>query len=57
MKKYTVVGQNVWVTDTSAFERVPELLCIATNQDNAIDIASSMNVIESYKTTTDEKQG
>lgn len=49
MKKYTVIGQNVYVQYTEAGRLHNDLFCIATTQENAIEIASSLNVIESYQ--------
>lgn len=49
MKKYTIIGQNVYCTYTESGRLHNELICIATTQENAIEIAASLNVIESYQ--------
>jgi len=47
MKKYTIDGQNVYVTYTGGGSKViTELFCIATTIDNAITICSTLNVFE-----------
>lgn len=43
MKKYSVVGQNVYV---EVNQESIKLLCIATTVDNAIEIAATLNVWE-----------
>ena len=45
MKKYTIDGQNVYVTYAGS-EAITELFCIATTIDNAITICSTLNVFE-----------
>jgi hypothetical protein len=60
MKKYTVVGQNVYVQPVyklggNDLGGNPELLCIATTVDNAIELAAMLNAAEKYLNYKPEK--
>ena len=45
MKKYTLEGQNIYVTTTTP-RVITELFAIATSVDNAITIVAALRVIE-----------
>ena len=56
MKNYTVKGQNVYATFTLHGRQSHELFCIATTQDNAIEIATALNTIIKF-TSKPESNG
>jgi len=56
MKTYTVKGQNVYATFTLHGRQSHELFCIATTQDNAIEIAAALNTIIKF-TSKPESNG
>lgn len=55
MKKYTVIGQNVYiVTQTPHNEKV--LYCIGINVENAIEIAAILNTVAHFNLITTENE-